>query len=83
MHGFDFQAYLCVNYGHKGVNHEQIPISDRDIILEQHKSRTQNHIPSALSMNKSGKCTSTHSLNVGDLIYLYSDKDKSRARSRS
>ena len=63
-------------------NHEQLPISDRDIIIEQHKNRSENHSPSAISKHKSGKHVPTIFLNVGDLVYLYSDKDKSHARDR-
>ena len=62
--------------------HEQIPISDREVILQQHQNRTNNHLSSSLTKYKSGKFASKHSLNVGDLVYLYSDKDKSHARSR-
>lgn len=62
--------------------HEQIPISDREVILEQYNCRTQNHSSSSLSKHKSGKFIPSPSLNVGDLVYLYSDKDKSRARNR-
>ncbi|MES9971553.1 MAG: hypothetical protein ABW092_16090, partial [Candidatus Thiodiazotropha sp.] len=62
--------------------HEQLPILDRDIIVAQHKKRSENHSASSMSKHKSGKSVSTPSLNVGDLVYLYTDKDKSRARNR-
>ena len=62
--------------------HEQIPISDREVILQQHQNRTDNHLSSTLTKHKSGKFTSKSSLSVGNLVYLYSDKDKSPARSR-
>ena len=62
--------------------HEQLPISDRDIIVEQYQKRSENHPTSSLSKHKSGKSVPTPSLNVGDSVYLYTDKDKSRARDR-
>ena len=62
--------------------HEQLPILDRNIILEQNKNRSGNHGSSSMSKHKSGKSVATPSINVGDLVYLYTDKDKSRARDR-
>ena len=38
--------------------------------------------PSSISKHTSGKQVPTPFLNVGDLVYLYSDKDKSHARDR-
>ena len=34
------------------------------------------------SKHKSGKTANSYNVDVGDLVYLYSDRDKSRARSR-
>ena len=62
--------------------HEQLPILDRNIILEQNKNRSGNHGSSSMSKHKSGKSVATPSINVGDLVYLNTDKDKSRARDR-
>ena len=62
--------------------HEQLPILDRNIILEQNKNRSGNHSSSSMSKHKSGKSVATPSINVGDLVYLYTDKDKSRACDR-
>ena len=41
-----------------------------------------NHTSSEKSKHKSGKTANSYNVDVGDLVYLYSDKDKSRARSR-
>ena len=62
--------------------HEQFPISDRENLLRQHTLRTLNHTSSEKSKHKSGKTANSYNVDVGDLVYLYSDRDKSRARSR-
>ena len=62
--------------------HEQLPISDRENLLRQHTLRKLNHTSSGKSKHKSGKTAISYNVDVGDLVYLYSDRDKSRARSR-
>ncbi|MCG7866391.1 MAG: hypothetical protein JAY74_08440, partial [Candidatus Thiodiazotropha taylori] len=62
--------------------HEQLPISDREIIVQQHEKRLQNHPFSSSSKHTSNKILPSDQLAVGDLIYLYADRDKTRARSR-
>ena len=61
---------------------EQIPIDDYNIITQQHNSRTTNHRPSERSKYPKGKSATNHLINVGDIVYLYSDKDKTSARKR-
>ena len=63
--------------------HEQLPSSDRENLLRQHTLRKLNHTSSEKSKHKSGKTANSYNVDVGDLIYLYSDRDKSRARSRN
>ena len=62
--------------------HEQLPISDREIIVQQHEKRLLNHPFSSSSKHNSKKILPTDQLVVGDLVYLYADRDKTRARSR-
>lgn len=62
--------------------HDQLPISDRENLLLQHKLREKNHPSSEKSKHKSGKTSVPYNVEVGDLVYLYSDRDKSRARNR-
>ena len=62
--------------------HEQLPISDRENRLCQHTLRKLNHTSSEKSKHKSGKTVNSYNVDVGDLVYLYSDRGKSRARSR-
>ena len=62
--------------------HEQLPLSDYDLILGKHEQRSDNHASSEKSKNPRGLLPNTPSLHVGDIVYLISDKDKSRARDR-
>ena len=62
--------------------HEQLPFCDTDIIQHTAERRDSNHVSSALSKSGSKGPHSQSSVSVGDLIYLYADKDKSKARPR-
>ena len=62
--------------------HEQLPLSDYNFILGKHAQRSTNHAFSEKSKNPHGLVPNTPSLHVGDIVYLISDKDKSRARDR-
>ena len=62
--------------------HEQLPISDRENLLRQHTLSKLNHTSSEKPKHKRGKTANSYNVDVGDLVYLYSDRDKSRARSR-
>ena len=53
-------------------------MSDYDLILGKHEQRSTNHAPSEKSKNPRGLVPNTPSLHVGDIVYLISDKDKSR-----
>jgi len=61
--------------------HDQLPMSDRHLISEQNISRSHNH-----GYSERSKCSKPPrellKISVGDLVYLYSDRDKSRARNR-
>ena len=60
----------------------QIPISDRDVIIDKHLRREQNHDYSEKSKAPKGSTVKSPALDVGDLVYLYSDRNKTRARDR-
>lgn len=62
--------------------HDQLPISDRDVISNQYKQRQQNHPYSERSKNPKRRDFTAPKINVGDLVYLHSDRDKTRTRSR-
>ena len=60
----------------------QLPIQDYDVILEQHHQRRQNHPYSEKAKNPGMRSPGVTPIDIGDLVYLHSDGDKSRARSR-
>ncbi|KAK3108433.1 hypothetical protein FSP39_007884 [Pinctada imbricata] len=62
--------------------HEQLPLSDRDIIGHKADNRDSNHISSALSKSHMKGPLQKALISVGDLVYLYSDKEKTKARPR-
>ena len=61
---------------------QQIPFSDLQMIQSQHQLRTTNHPYSERSKAPLRPAAPTPQLEVGDLVYLYSDRDKTRARDR-
>ncbi|CAC5388138.1 unnamed protein product [Mytilus coruscus] len=61
--------------------HEQLPISDMNLIRAQHEARNKNHGFSEIS-----KCSRPGrpipDVSVGDLVYLYTDRSKTQSRDR-
>ena len=62
--------------------HEQLPFEDRDVISQKADSRDVNHISSAMSKAQLKGPLPKTALSVGDLVYLYSYRDKTKARPR-
>ncbi len=62
--------------------HDQLPVSDREIIVKQHLQRKTNHPHSQKSKNRTRTWIVPPTVNVGDLVYLATDRDKTQARSR-
>lgn len=62
--------------------HEQLPMCDKDIIVQKQAQRDSNHISSALSKANSKGPGPIHVPSIGDIVYLYSDRDKTKARPR-
>ena len=62
--------------------HEQLPFSDYNFILGKCTQRSTNHAFSEKSKNPQGLVPNTPSFYVGDIVYLISDMDTSRARDR-
>ena len=61
---------------------EQLPIVDRQVILNQHRSRLQNH-PSSSVSKADGKPRLPHpTVSVGTLVFLVCDKSKLAAREK-
>ena len=61
---------------------EQIPISDRKLVTQKYEQRCENHQPSALYKSRGKGYVSPPEVAVGDLVYLYQDRDKTRARDK-
>ena len=55
----------------------QIPLSDYDLISQQHTLRKANH-----SSSEKSKVASSPSVVIGDLVYLYFDRKKSQLTDR-
>ena len=60
----------------------QVPLTDQALIREQHLQRLVNHPHSEASKALRGALRSSPSITVGDLVYLYCDRNKSRGRDR-
>ncbi len=69
-----FQRNQCTN--------EQIPMSDANLIKEQHQHRMSNHHHSMISKGGSNPLLSSSTIKVGDIVYLYKDRDKTKSRDR-
>ena len=61
---------------------EQIPLSDRDLVVTKYKHRCESHQPSANYKSRGKSYSTPHSISVGDLVYLYQDRDKTKARDK-
>ena len=62
--------------------HAHHPISDRDIISDQHKQRIQNDPYSERCKDLTRTYSTPKSISVGDLVFLPADHDKTQPRSR-
>ncbi|CAG2247085.1 unnamed protein product [Mytilus edulis] len=63
-------------------SNNQIPLTDQNLIQRQHELRKSNHSYSEISKAPSGALPETPHLEVGDLVYLYNDRNKTCARDR-
>ena len=63
-------------------NHQQLPIEDLQLIIQQHETKLTNHALSEKSKTPSGRVAIPPNSTVGDLVYLSCDRNKSRARDR-
>ena len=61
---------------------EQLPINDRDLIMKQNEARNINHPYSEQSKGPTNPVGKQPNLHVGDLVYLYSDRNKTSGRNR-
>ena len=63
-------------------SNRQLPMSDEDLITKQHDQRLINHPHSMKSKAPMALPRPTPGIEVGDLVYIHSDRNKSRARDR-
>ena len=59
-----------------------IPISDRDIILEKHVKALKDKESSDKLQALENRTNISITVNVGDLVYMYNERDKHHPRSR-
>lgn len=60
----------------------QLPLADEELIRTQHEERVRNHAHSEKSKAPRGKTLSPSLLEVGDLVYLHTDRNKTCSRDR-
>ena len=61
---------------------KQLNVADKEIITSQAKSRNRNHIHSAKSKSHGKAELPVNNVSEGSLVYVISDKDKTRAREK-
>ena len=62
--------------------HEQIPVDDKQLIIEQQTIRENNHEHSERSKTPSNSRPHTPNLSVGDIVYLSHERHKTHNRPR-
>ena len=68
--------------GRDQISGEQLAFDDKSLIEAQHKRRVNNHFYSEKSKARGHSVLPEVSVQVGDLVYLYSDGSKSSSRPR-
>ena len=63
-------------------NNDQIPLSDRELIMSQSHARSKKHPYSEKSKAPLSQNPPNPAIAVGELIYLYSDGSKTKGRDR-
>ena len=61
---------------------EQLPVDDRQVIIQQYQSRIINHPHSAHSKAPKRISSSSSDLEIGYLVYLRSERDKTKPRCK-
>lgn len=69
-------------YQRDQYSNEQLPVMDRNLIMEKHSERMYNHKFSEISKAGGKPPLKKTQCNVGDLVYLYQDGNKNKARDR-
>lgn len=69
-------------YQRDQFTNSQLPISDIDLIYQQHSARLHNHEHSEKSKSYNKTIPPESHIEIGDLVYLYQDRDKTKGRPR-
>lgn len=77
--GFSAREIL---YQRDQFSHHQLPLSDISIIENKHDDRRNNNPVSERAKAPKGRKALSPSVEVGDIVYLYCDRNKSCARDR-
>lgn len=64
------------------VTGEQLPMSDRKLIIQQNQARLRSHHISEKCKARGRPSRPPANISVGDLVYVYSDGSKTQARQR-
>jgi hypothetical protein len=64
------------------VSGDQLPVEDRKLMLDQHALRKKNHTSSATSKAHGKGPSPIASFQIGDLVYLSADREKTKARDK-
>ncbi|VDI36235.1 Hypothetical predicted protein [Mytilus galloprovincialis] len=63
-------------------SNNQIPLADQNLIIAQHEQRLKNHPHSEKTKCPSGKLPVCPDLEIGDIVYLRCDLNKTKSRDR-
>ena len=58
---------------------EQLPLTDYNLIRQQHALRNANHAHSQMSKSPDGALPKSQHIDVGDIVYLHADRNKTRS----
>ena len=64
------------------ITNQQLPISDREVIIQQHEKRLNNHKHSENSKSHGKPPHPTAKVKIGSLVFVYNDREKTSARDR-
>lgn len=64
------------------ITGDQLAFADQTLIMSQQSNRLQNHPHSATSKARQRPTYQVHSINIGDLVYLKDEHDKTKAREK-
>ena len=65
---------------HDQFNHSFLPLQDQDLILQKHATSIKGHESSELYKSRGSGVRQPESVNIGDLVHIYGDKNKHHPR---